>query len=61
MLRNGTIPAQKEKLALISVSTITQNGGSFMWPPTVNSWLIRFSTLTPCLLQANQYRQNQQY
>ena len=54
-------PCEKEKFDLILASTGAENGRTFTRPLAANTWLISFKSLTPCLLLASWYRQNQQY
>ena len=61
MPKESTVPKQKEKFDLTSASTIAQNKLSFLEPLAANTWLIRFSSLIPCLLLVKWHCQNQQY
>ena len=44
-----------------SLSIVAQKGPSFTRPLAANTWLISFSSLTPCLLLASQHCRNQQH
>ena len=50
-------PCTKEKFLLISASTIAQKRCSFTQTLAANTWLIKFSSLTPCLLLASRNQQ----
>ena len=54
-------PCAKEKFALASASTVVQKGPFYMQPLEANTWMIKFSRPTPCLLLASLHYRNWQY